>query len=130
MTPNDRKQARKHFEACLCLRPDATRRDFYAKFLKQTDPGSEVTKIVSGQKSLKKYFTLSGSNMRDICHRFGLLTPGFQNYVKKTYVDTNFAMQEFVVNEKQWLITFVHPFCEEEFPISVTEAILDFTYPL
>jgi hypothetical protein len=130
MTPNDRKQARKHFEACLCFKPDANCRDLYAKFLKKTDSGSEATKIISGKKSLKKHFTLSGSNIRDICHRFGLLTPGFQNYVKTIYVDTYFAMKEFVGNEKQWLVTFVHPFCEEEFPISVTEAILAFTYPL
>jgi len=39
-------------------------------------------------------------------------------------------MKEFLNLEKQWLTTFVHPFCDESFPVAATEEILAFLYPL
>jgi hypothetical protein len=123
------KIALKHFEARLLLKPNAECRDDFIKILKKKIPNHALVKIFKVH-SFKQAFTLSGENIREICHRFGLLTPGLQNYIKSQYVDTYFAMKEFVKNEKAWLVTFVHPFCDEEFPVSVTEEILEFTYPL
>jgi hypothetical protein len=121
--------AMKHFEHCLLLRPNVWCRDNYLRLLEKTGQHDEMTQLIS-LKGFKRTFTLSETNIREICYCFGLLTPGLRNYVKAKWNDLYFAIKQFVQNEKEWLVTFVHPFCDEDFPISVTEEILAFTYPL
>jgi len=119
--------AKSNYEKGLCCFQNGEMKRNYVAFMVKHFPSDPVTKII---RTLKKNFTLTGNNIRQVCEHFSILTPGFQKYVEKYNPDSFFAMKEFLNLEKQWLITFVHPFCDESFPVAATEEILAFLYPL
>ena len=123
----NRISAQGYYDKGLCCFQSGEMKRTYVKFMLEHFPLDPVTKIFP---TLKKHFILTGNNIRQICEYFSILTPGFQKYVEKYYPESFFAMKELINIEKQWLITFVHPFCDENFPVAATDEILAFIYPL
>lgn len=80
-------------------------------------------------RDLKGSFTISETNfVNSFFDKYAVLTPGFRKSLKKSNPAAIVQMKRYRARERSWFLIGLFPFCDEDFPKTVTDIVLDFLY--
>lgn len=86
-------------------------------------------KLTGVVQNLKASFTISETNLvSSFFEKYAILTPGFRKSLEKSNPAAIVQMKRYRAREKSWFVIGLFPFCDEAFPKTVTDVILDFLY--
>lgn len=118
------KKALEHYDKALEIDPLEENRNYW-KYLKKTKAKPDLLKLV---QHIKKSFTVrKDCGIEEFFDRWAILTPGYRALVRKNNAQAVYLMRRHASRECQWMMT-LHPFNSEDFPVVVTDAILNFLF--